>query len=82
MATTCLITEAARQAIIDAVAQFNADLAAHIAKDLSGHDQHVIINQAFLDSRGDVVAAKTLKIGVKLAESGYYAYALVPAIPE
>ena len=80
--STSLITEAARQAIIDAIAQFNIDLATHITKGLDAHDTHVILDQPFLDAAGDIVSSKTLKIGIRLSETGLYAYALVPAIPQ
>jgi len=75
-----LITEAAKQALLLRLSQLNEDIATHIASGLDAHDTHVILNEEYKDASGTVVAAKTLKIGVRVG--GVYGYILLPAIPQ
>lgn len=79
--STSLLTQAARQAVIEAIAGLSDELQAHIARGLDAHDTQVILDQPFYDSRLDKVSEKTLKIGVRLSDTGIMAYVLVPAIP-
>jgi hypothetical protein len=75
---TSLITDAARQALLDAVAQLGIDINAHTNGDIDQHDSQVLLNQPFVSDAGDVLSSKTLKIGI--VYNNVNAYIFIPAL--
>jgi hypothetical protein len=78
---TSLITESAKALLLQQLSDLGTNIDAHINGGLEQHDTQVIVDVPFLDSNGDEVSDKTLKIGIQLNDSTY-AYVLVPAISE
>lgn len=78
MSQTSLITNAARLALLNEVAQLGIDIDTHIQGGLDQHNTQVIIDEPFVSLSGDTLSSKTLKLGVTIG--GINAYILLPAI--
>lgn len=76
---TSLITQAARAAVEAEIANLGLDLTLHDSQGLDQHNNHTILDIPYVDNAGNVVASKTLRIGVKLS-NGTLAYVKIPAI--
>lgn len=74
-----LITEDAINRLLSDIEDIVADIVAHREAGLDAHAAQTILDQPYLDSNGNVVAEKTLKIGANI--SGVPVYVLVPAVP-
>ena len=79
-----LLTQAVKDLAIEQLDQVEADLAAHIAKGLDGHDSQLIVKDGmgldvpYEDTAGNTVALATLKLGVDIG--GVEVFVKVPAI--
>ena len=74
-----VITDSARKAVVERSDELIARLTQHSTQGLDAHDQHAILDVPFLDSNGNTIASKTLKLGVLI--DGSPAFVLIPAIP-
>lgn len=80
MATTALLSESGKKAVVERTATLTNTLNAHNETGLDAHDTHVILDTPYLDSAGHQVAPKTLKIGAVI--DGSPVFVLIPAIPQ
>ncbi len=64
MSNSALVTDAAKQAARQTLADFSAGVFAHISGDWSGHNQARIYSQPYLDSAGHTSGLATLRLGL------------------